>query len=60
VAASLAALMVGLINYFKTISMYSERRAVVQVGFTTQSIAIVLGCFIIAVAILFIATNAER
>jgi hypothetical protein len=40
--------------------MYSERRAVVQVGFTTQSIAVVVGCFIIAVAILFIATNAGK
>jgi len=52
--------MVGLINYFKTITMYSERRAVVQIGFTTQSIAIVIGCFIITVAILFIATDAEK
>jgi hypothetical protein len=57
VVASLLALSVGLGNYFKTIRGYSERRAVVQVGFKTQSIAIVLGGFIIAVALLFIATN---
>jgi hypothetical protein len=51
--------MVGLINYFKTIRLYGERRAVVQVGFKTQSIAAVLGCFIIVVALLFIATESS-
>lgn len=49
--------MVGLINYFKTIRLYGERRAVVQLGFKTQSIATILGCFIIAVALLFIVTE---
>jgi len=58
IVASLLALLVGVLNYFKTIQGYSERRAVVQVGFKTQSVAIVLGGFIIAVAILFIATAA--
>lgn len=58
IVASLLALLVGLINYFKTIRLYGERRAVVQVGFKTQSIAVVLGCFIISVALLFIATKA--
>jgi hypothetical protein len=50
--------MVGVLNYFRTVRLYSERRAVVQVGFKTQSTAVVLGCFIISVAILFIATKA--
>ena len=58
VVASLLALFVGLLNYFKTVRGYSERRAVVQVGFKTQSVAIVLGGFIIAVSILFISTKA--
>jgi len=57
--ASLSALLVGLINYFRTIRLYGERRAVVQVGFKTQSVAIVIGCFTMAVAILFIATKAK-
>lgn len=58
VVASLAALLVGILNYFRTIRLYAEGRAVVQVGFKTQSIVVVIGCFVIAVAILFIATKA--
>jgi len=58
VVASLLALSVGLVNYFKTLRFYSERRAVVQIGFKSQSIAIVIGCFIIACALLFVATKA--
>lgn len=58
VIASFLALLVGVLNYFKTVRLYGERRAVVQVGFKTQSVAVVLGCFIISVAILFIATKA--
>ena len=57
VVASLAALLVGILNYFKTVRLYSERRAVVQVGFKTQSVAVVIGCFVIIVALLFIATK---
>jgi hypothetical protein len=57
VVSSLATLVVGLFNYFKTIRMYGERRAVVQVGFKVQSVVILVGCFIISVAILFIATK---
>ena len=56
--ASLATLLVGLINYFKTIRLYSERRAVVQVGVKTQSVTVVIGCFIISVALLFVSTKA--
>jgi hypothetical protein len=57
VVASLLALLVGITNYFETIRSYGQRRALVQVGFATQSIAIVLGCFIIVVAMMF-AVNA--
>jgi hypothetical protein len=57
VVSSLATLVVGLFNYFKTIRMYGERRAVVQVGFKVQSVVILVGCFIISVTILFIATK---
>jgi hypothetical protein len=49
--------MVGIINYFQTIRLYGERRAVVEVGFKTQSVAAILGCFIIVIALLFIVTD---
>jgi len=52
-------LSVGVLNYFRTVRLYGQRRAVVQVGFKTQSVAVVVGCFIIAVALLFIVTKAD-
>jgi len=58
VIASLSVLPVALFNYFRTIRLYSERRAIVQVGFKTQSVAVVIGSFVISIAILFTVTNA--
>jgi hypothetical protein len=59
VIAALAALTLGIINYFRTILYFGKRRAIVQVGLKTQIVVVLIGCFIITVAILFIATKSS-
>ncbi|PSS16777.1 hypothetical protein M430DRAFT_248221 [Amorphotheca resinae ATCC 22711] len=57
---SLACLALGFGNYIKTVNKYSRRAAIVQTGWKTQSVLSIIALFIIAVCVLFLATNSKR
>ena len=52
IAMSVASLFLGVYNYFRTLKLYSTRRAIVQAGWLTQATMVVIGAFITAVAVL--------
>jgi len=57
---SIACLVVGCENYIKTVTKYSRRTALVQSGFRTQLVFTIVAFAIVAVCILFLATNARK
>ncbi|KAL1303739.1 hypothetical protein AAFC00_007083 [Neodothiora populina] len=56
---SLACLASGTANYIKTVSRYSQRRALVQSGWKTQVVFTVIAAAIVAACVLFLSTGAE-
>lgn len=57
---SLSCLALGFGNYIKTVNKYSRRAAIVQTGWKTQSVLTVIAFSIVAVCVLFLATNSKR
>ncbi|KAK6586789.1 hypothetical protein PZA11_000079 [Diplocarpon coronariae] len=57
---SLSCLTLGLGNYIKTVNKYSRRAAIVQTGWKTQSVLTTIAFSIVAVCIIFLATNSKR
>jgi len=57
---SLCCLALGLGNYIKTVEKYSRRMAIVQTGWKTQSVLTLVALSIVAVCVLFLATNSKR
>ncbi|CZS88577.1 hypothetical protein WAI453_010707 [Rhynchosporium graminicola] len=57
---SLSCLALGFGNYIKTVNKYSRRVAIVQTGWKTQSVLTVIAFSIVAVCVLFLATNSKR
>ncbi|PBP17395.1 hypothetical protein BUE80_DR011827 [Diplocarpon rosae] len=56
---SLSCLALGFGNYIKTVNKYSRRAAIVQTGWKTQSVLTMIAFSIVAVCILFLATNSK-
>jgi len=57
---SLCCLALGFGNYVKTVEKYSRRMAIVQTGWKTQSVFTLVAFSIVAVCVLFLATNSNR
>ncbi|KAH7355079.1 hypothetical protein BKA65DRAFT_497604 [Rhexocercosporidium sp. MPI-PUGE-AT-0058] len=57
---SLSCLALGFGNYIKTVNKYSRRAAIVQTGWKTQSVLTAIAFSIVAVCVLFLATNSKR
>lgn len=57
---SLCCLALGFGNYVKTVEKYSRRMAIVQTGWKTQSVLTLVAFSIVAVCVLFLATNSKR
>ncbi|KAN0096148.1 protein of unknown function (DUF202) domain containing protein [Hyaloscypha variabilis] len=57
---SLCCLALGFGNYIKTVEKYSRRMAIVQTGWKTQSVLTLVAFSIVAVCVLFLATNSKR
>jgi hypothetical protein len=57
---AMACLISGLSNYINTISRFSSRQALVQSGWKTQVVFIVVSSAIVATCVLFLSTNAEK
>ncbi|KAF2131410.1 hypothetical protein P153DRAFT_421483, partial [Dothidotthia symphoricarpi CBS 119687] len=58
--SSVACLLSGLINYINTVSLYSQRQALVQTGWKTQTVFTIVSTSIVATCVLFLSTNAEK
>jgi len=54
---SLACLLSGVFNYYKTVMEYSRRSALVQSGWKTEMVFTVVATAIVAACILFLSTN---
>ncbi|KAI9789811.1 MAG: hypothetical protein M1816_005728 [Peltula sp. TS41687] len=57
---ALACLAAGFGNYIKAVTKYSRREALVQSGWKTQTVFIVVAFSIVASCILFLSTNARQ
>ncbi|KAF8856831.1 hypothetical protein BDZ45DRAFT_745010 [Acephala macrosclerotiorum] len=57
---SLCCLALGFGNYLKTVKKYSRRVAIVQTGWKTQTVFTIVAFSIVAVCVLFLATNSKR
>ncbi|EKD21672.1 uncharacterized protein L3040_004896 [Drepanopeziza brunnea f. sp. 'multigermtubi'] len=57
---SISSLALGFGNYIQTVNKYSRRAAIVQTGWKTQSVLTMIAFSIVAVCVLFLATNSKR
>ncbi|KAF2460871.1 hypothetical protein BDY21DRAFT_383710 [Lineolata rhizophorae] len=56
---ALGCLVVGIGNYIRTVAGYSRRKALVQSGWKTQAVMVLVAIVIIGTCVLFIVTSAE-
>ncbi|KAF2739958.1 hypothetical protein EJ04DRAFT_483447 [Polyplosphaeria fusca] len=57
---ALACLVSGIANYFRTVTRYSRRAALVQTGWKTQIVFTIVATTIVATCVLFLSTNAQQ
>ncbi|KAI9847774.1 MAG: hypothetical protein M1838_000773 [Thelocarpon superellum] len=57
---ALVCLALGFANYINAVTKYSRRQALVQTGWKTQLVSTIVAAAIVAVCILFLATDSQQ